>query len=493
MAPVDAASLGVFRIGFGVISAWEIWRAFDGNLITADYELRPYLFRWWLFEWVRPLPGRWLYVAFAVTGIAALLLAAGLFYRTAAIVHFLGISYWILLEKAAYLNHRYLTAVIGFLLIFVRADAVFSLDAKRKPWVRSPTLPTWTVWLMRFQVGVPYFFSGVAKLNFDWLVRNEPLRTWLRAQTDFPFVGQLFTNAAVVRGMALASTVFDLSMPFLLLYRKTRAPAFLIALGFHFMNSRLFEIGIFPWLMIVATTVFFDPDWPRRLVKTVRTHGSVRAVILAGFGIGFIVGGFLPRSFSPVMAVTGGAGLGVALFHMLPSAIRSAADVSRHVPSQWRRFVSRRGMVTVLAVWVCVQVLVPLRHFAIPGNVNWTEEGQRFAWQLLVRQKAGTVTFRISGPGAAAVGALDVREHLSSFQIGKLVQNPDMIMQFAQYIEGYYRELGVSDDLVIRADTNVSLNGRPPQPLIDPNVDLTTIGHPYLPPAPWIEPLAAYE
>ncbi len=175
MAPVDAASLGVFRIGFGIISAWEIWRALDGNLITADYELRPYLFRWLAFEWVRPLPGRWLYVAFAVTGVAALFLAAGLFYRTAAIVHFVGITYWIVLEKAAYLNHRYLTGLIGFLLIFVPAHAAFSLDAKRKPWVRSPTLPAWTVWVMRFQVGVPYFFSGVAKLNFDWLVRNEPL------------------------------------------------------------------------------------------------------------------------------------------------------------------------------------------------------------------------------------------------------------------------------------------------------------------------------
>ncbi len=306
-------------------------------------------------------------------------------------------------------------------------------------------------------------------------------------------MGHLFTNPAMVRGMALASAVFDLSMLFLLLNKKTRAPAFLVAIGFHFMNARLFEIGIFPWLMIAATTIFFEPDWPRHLGRAFRARRSLRAILVTGAVIGFGVGGFLPLSFSLVMAATGAAGMGTAVFHLIPAREPTAATVAVDAPSPWRRFVPRGRVLVLVVVWAGIQVLLPLRHFAIAGNVNWTEEGQRFAWHLLVRQKSGTVTLRISGPGAEAVGSLDVRDHLSSFQIGKLVQNPDMIVQFAQYLEDYYRDLGVSDDIEIRAETNVSLNGRPPQALIDPNVDLTTIRRPYLPPARWIEPLTAYE
>jgi hypothetical protein len=33
---------------------------------------------------------------------------------------------------------------------------------------------------------------------------------------------------------------------------------------FHVLTSVLFPIGIFPWLMIALTPIFFDPSWPRR-------------------------------------------------------------------------------------------------------------------------------------------------------------------------------------------------------------------------------------
>jgi hypothetical protein len=494
-APVDAAGLGVFRIGFGLISAWEIWRTFDGNLIQADYATPQFLFRWWALEWVRPMPGRWLSTAFVVTGIAALFLAAGLFYRFAAVVHFLGISYWFALDKATYLNHRYLTALFAFLLIFLPADAAFSVDARRKPWIRSRTVPAWSIWLLRLQAGVPYMFSGVAKMNFDWLVRGEPLRTWLRAQTDFPFVGQFFTSGGFVHGLAIASTAFDTLIVLLLLYRRTRPVAFVVALGFHFLNSRLFEIGMFPWLMIVATTVFLDPDWPRRMWRALRARrGLVVACVSIGFVAGFVVGGFLPRTFSAVMALTGGVGTAVGVFHLLPARMRETVPAAAdHDTTPWRGYGLAGRVAVVLTLFAVLQVLLPLRQFVIPGNVAWTTEGQRFAWQLLVRQSSGAAVFKIDGPGAESVGAFNIRAHITSFQTSKMIWNPDMLVQFAHYIEEYFRDIGVTDDIEVRVDTNVSLNGRRPQDLIDPDLDLTRIRRPWLPPAPWIEPLRPFD
>lgn len=492
MAPVDATSLAVARMGIGALITWEVWREIDHGLIRADYVEPRFLFRWWLFDWVRPLPGRWLFFAFFVLAASGLFVAAGWFYRKAAFVMTVGMTYWFLLEKARYLNHRYLACLFALLLVIVPAHSTWSMDARRKPGVRSDVIPAWPLWLFRFQVGAPYFFAGVAKLNFDWLGRGEPLAMWLGRETDFPIVGALFTSHPFVRTLAIASTALDLSAPFLLLRRRTRAFAYGATLIFHFMNARLFNIGMFPWMMILATTVFFDPDWPRRILRAVREGGkAVRASILGGFVVGFIVGGLLPRSFSGVKAVIGGIGVAVCVFHLV--ADRSKASESRPVvATPWRRFAFSRALAVFLAVWIVVQLLLPLRHFAIPGNAHWTEEGNRFAWHMLLHEKSGSAIFHIAAGDELLPVDFVVTDHLTQFQIRKMVQNPDLLVQFAQYIEDFYRSLGVTDDVEVRVDTEVSLNGRPKAAMIDPLKDLTLVRRPYLPPAEWILRLTDY-
>jgi uncharacterized membrane protein YphA (DoxX/SURF4 family) len=287
-ARADPASLAVLRAGIGALIAWEVWREYDLGFLRADYLEPAFLFRWWLFEWVRPLPEPWFFAVFGVVVAAGLLVAAGFLYRPAAAVLCAGFTYLFLLEKSRYLNHRYLACLLAFLLVLAPAHAAYSVDARRKPWLRSVGAPVWALWLMRFQVGVPYFFAGVAKLNFDWLVRAEPLHMWLADRTDFPVIGEMFTSLPFVHFLALSSAALDLAVPFLLLHRRTRAPAYALALLFHFMNSRLFNIGMFPWMMIVATTVFFEPDWPRRVAATMCSgHLASRITV----GTGFLLGG----------------------------------------------------------------------------------------------------------------------------------------------------------------------------------------------------------
>lgn len=489
-APADSASLAIVRIGLGFLVAWEVWREIDHGLIRADYLDPRFLFSWALFDWVRPLPDdTWMLAVFGVLAVSGLFVAAGAFYRAAAVVMTAGMTYWFLLEKARYLNHRYLACLFAFLLIVVPAHAAFSVDARRKPWVRSPTVPAWTVMLFRFQVGAPYVFAGLAKLNFDWLVRGEPLVMWLSRHTDFPVIGRFFDDAGFVRTLAWGSTALDLSVPFLLLHRRTRAPAYALALAFHFMNSRLFNIGMFPWMMILATTIFFDPDWPRRFAAVAR-RGSMplRGALAAGFAVGFGVGGFLPGSFSGVRAVIGGVGVAVLVFqlHQDYRERRARAGVEDAAP---RRLA--RPLAAALAIWVAVQLLLPLRHFAIPGNAQWTEEGSRFAWHMLLHTKSGTVTFQIRSADRLPVEFV-ITDHLTAFQVRKMVQHPDLILEFAHYIEDFYGRVGVTEDLEIYAESSVSLNGRPAQRLIDPTVDLTAIERPYIPPGDWIEPLEEY-
>lgn len=488
---MDSAGLAIFRIGFGSIIAWEVWRAHDSGLIRADYDLPGYLFRWWLFEWVRPLPGPLIYVAFAVLGLAGAMLALGFLYRTAAIVTCVGLTYWILLDKSSYLNHRYLAATLAFLLIFVPANAAYSVDAWRKPSVRSWTVPAWSVWLLRFQVGAPYFFAGVAKLNFDWLFRAEPLKSALALHTDFPIIGRFFESNGLAHVLAWGSAALDCTVPFLLLHRRTRVPAFGLALAFHFLNARLFEIGIFPWMMIVGTTLFFEPDWPVRMRNSLRSGGRlVRAAILSGFALGFAIGGFLPTEFAPVRALVGGFGVAVLAFHVVPTRLRAPARSIEASSRSARRFQLHRPLAVLIAVWIVVQVLVPLRHYAIPGNVHWTEEGNRWAWHLLLRAKTAQLRFLVEDPttGERWVESLD--SHLTAYQISK-VRLPDMILQFAHHLKAYYAD--EQRDVEVRVEAYAKLNGRPAQWFIYPHQDLTQIRRPYIPPADWIEPLKPYE
>lgn len=110
---------------------------------------------------------------------------------------FLGFTYWFLLDRTQYLNHFYLICLISFLMIFIPAHWMYALDAYWRPSIRAVVAPAWALWVLRLQLGIAYFYGGIAKINGDRL-RGEPMRLWLSARTDFPMIGALFTEEWVV-------------------------------------------------------------------------------------------------------------------------------------------------------------------------------------------------------------------------------------------------------------------------------------------------------
>lgn len=464
---------------------WEAWRFFDHGRITRYYVEPGYQFRWLLFEWVRPLPGPGMYAVFVLIAAAGLLVALGWRYRLAAPAATLLLAYVFLLDKAQYLNHLYLVILLGAVLSVVPADRVWSLDARRRP-SESAEVPAWSVWLLRFQVAVPYVFAGLAKLNHDWIVRAEPLRGWVADDTGFPLMGPLFEVEPVVRGMAVGSALIDLFAPFLLLHRRTRVPAFGAVLAFHLVNSRVFGIGVFPWLMILATPVLFPADWPRRMLTDLRGRTSRLLPVLGGFAGGFVLGGWIPETFSGVRATVGGVGVAVLVWIALALGERSPGvdpEGTGRDPA-----MPRRAVAWGLAAWVAIQLLVPLRHVAVPGHVSWTEEGHRFSWHMLLRSKDARGAFLVTAVETGERRWVDPRTFLTDRQTRKMWSRPDMILQFAHELEhrmGTYLE----GDLEVRAHVLASLNGRGERALIDPEVDLTGVRRLRLPPADWVVPL----
>jgi len=365
-------------------------------------------------------------------GALALCIMFGLLYRIAAWLFFFGFTYWFLLDETRYLNHLYMVALIAFLMALIPAHRARSLDAKMQKGLRCDTVPAWCLWILRLQIGLVYFWAGIAKLNSDWLA-GEPIRTWLAHRDDYVLIGPWLDTDTAGWLFTYGGMGFDLMVVPLLLWRRTRAWAFAGCVFFHASNKILFDIGIFPFMALAGTTLLFSPSWPRR--------------VYALFG---------------------------------PRVESETVDVAP--PRGWRR----AALLAVLGVFVALQLFLPLRHHLYPGNVNWTEEGHRFAWHMKLRDKKATASFFATDPATGKTWRVEHRKWLSSAQSSRVGRWPDMSLQFAHFLADELSEDGRR--LEIRVSSRATLNGREKQFLIDRDVDLSAeprnLRH-----ADWIIPL----
>ena len=404
---VDVASFTAFRVVFGLLGLAVIIRFFAHGWIGPLFVDPAHHFTYPGFGWLEPWPGWGMYAHFAVLGLLSLGIAAGYRPRACAALFFVGFTYVELLDRTTYLNHHYLMSLVSLLMVCV-------------PTGRN-TLPVWTIWVLRAQVGVLYVFAGIAKLNPDWLFHALPMRIWLYQHGNLPVLGPLLQETWVAYAMGWGGALFDLAVVPALLWPRSRLSAYVVLVAFHLATWALFpQLGIFPWLMIGLTLIFFAPDWPRRCFK-------------------------------------------------LPSHGTGAAS---H-PVQSRPWLAR-GAVVGLALFAIVQLALPLRHLAYPGNVRWTEEGYLFAWRVMLTEKVGFVQYRVQDPETGQAWLVAPGEYLTPLQVERMTYQPDMILQAAHLIAADFAERGHSD-VVVNADAFVAFNGRPNARLIDPTADLASI------------------
>ena len=349
--PVDIASLAAFRILFGLLMAAAMIRFLAKGWVNELYIRPKFHFPYDGFGWVHALPGGWMHIHFIVLAILALMVATGFYYRAATLLFVLGFTYVELIDQTTFLNHYYLISLLSGLLIFLPAHRTWSVDAWRKPSSQLEVVPAWTINLLRFQVAVVYLFSGLAKVNADWLLRAQPLRIWLAARSDLPVIGHWLQQTWVAYGASWFGAIYDLTIVFFLLWRRTRKIAFLAVIGFHVGTWLLFNIGMFPWIMIVATTVFFSPDWARVWFTRIATKAGrwFRRPAWA--------------EWAEVFATRG--------------QVATAPELQYP-----------RTLVTFLALYVTVQVLLPLRPYLLgDGHPAWSCRGFNLAWQVMVAEK----------------------------------------------------------------------------------------------------------
>jgi hypothetical protein len=419
--PVHSASIAFFRIVFGLMIFGGIVRFWMKGWIEELYVQPKFFFHYYGFEWVQPL-GNYTYLLFIICGISALSFALGMFYRFSSIILFLCFTYIELMDKTNYLNHYYFVTLVLFLMIWLPAHVNLSIDAWRKPHLAKEMIPRWTIGSVRLMLGIVYFYAGLAKLNSDWLLEAMPLRIWLPAQNDMPVIGSLFNEVWVAFAFSWFGALYDLSIAFFLLYKKTRPYAYIAVIVFHVMTSMLFPIGMFPYIMILSTLIFFD-------------------------------GASIDRMLNRIKRV----------WNILPKA--PGNEVYKYHP------VSGRSTGSLFVLFFAIQLLLPWRYLLTPGELFWTEEGYRFSWRVMLMEKMGYAQFVVKDGTTGKRIAVNNNDYLTKNQEKMMATQGDFIIQYAHFLRDQYAQQGVKDPEVY-ATIYVALNGRRSREYVKADADL---------------------
>ncbi|UZO80429.1 HTTM domain-containing protein [Aquimarina sp. ERC-38] len=420
----DAAPLAVFRILFGIMMCISIIRFWSYGWIDKLYIQPNFFFSYYGFEWVKPM-GAYTYILFVICGLSALFITIGFKYRIAIVSFFLSFTYIELMDKTTYLNHYYFISILSFLLIFLPANAYFSIDAYYKGYAYRK-IPQWCMDAIKILLTIVYFYAGLAKLNSDWLLHAMPLKIWLPSKFDTPLLGDLLQKEWVHYLFSYSGALYDLCIPALLWYRKTRGVAFFLVVIFHVLTRVLFPIGMFPYIMIVSAMVFFDAGIHHKILNFVN--------------------------------------------HLLPFNEKSVPIKDQYDFS----LKNKKIIYPIIGCFFLVQLALPFRYVLYPGELFWTEQGYRFSWRVMLMEKAGYITFKVVDQKTNKRFYVNNRDFLTSFQEKQMATQPDFILEYAHYLEDFF-ETKNQTNVSVYADSYVTLNGRLSTPFVDPEVDLTLI------------------
>jgi hypothetical protein len=363
--------------------------------------------------------------------VASLVFVSGYFFRLAAVVLFAFFTYTELIDLTYYLNHYYFVSLAC--LLFCLAPGI----SKSEKHGAFGEIPAWGIWMFKWLLAFVYFYAGIAKINETWLLDALPLKIWLPAQDKLPIVGSFLASKFTPYFFSWAGMFYDCSIVLFLAWKPTRLLAYFAVIFFHLITGWMFQIGVFPAVMIGSTLIFFSPNWHEKFLHFLK---PILGKVVVDFGL---ISSYLKQ----------------------------------------RTYMFTLGF---LSIFFTFQILFPLRYLLYPGNLFWTEEGYRFSWRVMLMEKAGTAQFYVKDSKTGREGLVENREFLNAHQEKQMAMQPDMILQFAHFLGKHYAEKGMQNPIV-RAEVYATLNGKPSQLLIDDQIDLMQIEDSWAPKT-WIKP-----
>ena len=419
----SAATLAFFRLAFGLMMLFSLIRFAANGWIDKLYLSPSFHFSYYGFEWVKPF-GFYTYFLFIFCGITAVFVAIGYQYKWAILSFFLSFTYIELMDKTTYLNHYYFISVVSFVLIFLPANCTFSIDAFKNEKIRFQSIPRWNTDILKLLLAIVYIYAGLAKLNSDWLLEAMPLKIWLPENNAIPVLSSLLHQTWVHYAFSWTGAIYDLGIVFLLLNKRTRIFGFILVVVFHVLTRVLFPIGIFPFVMIISSLIFFEADFHKKVLNYVATLFSKDTTIFENG--------------------------------------KEKAQEFNYINQLKLGFIS---------LFIVFQLVFPFRYLLYPDELFWTEEGFRFSWRVMLMEKAGYAEFIVLDPKNDKSVRVNNAKFLTAFQEKQMSFQPDFILEYAHFLKEYYQKQGFENPEVY-VTSYVALNGRLSQKYIDPTINL---------------------
>ncbi|MFL9843223.1 HTTM domain-containing protein [Flavobacterium rhizosphaerae] len=424
-AEIDNAPLVLFRIFLGFLLACECFGAIATGWVKENMVTPQVTFSHIGMQWLQPLPGYGMYYYFVIMGLLGLMVMAGFKYRFSIglfTVMWAG-SYFV--QKTSYNNHYYLLMLVCLIMFFLPAHRYASVDAVRNPRIKKLTMPAWCSWVMIVQVTIVYFFATIAKFYPGWLDGTFTKNLLERAVTNTT-LHNIFIQKWFYLFIAYAGIAFDLLVVPLLLFKKTRTIAFVASLIFHLFNSITLQIGIFPFFALSFVVFFYPPEKIRKI-----------------------------------------------FFRKKPPVIQGNTT-----------YEYKNILYCFFIPYIIIQLILPLRHHLIKGDVLWTEEGHRLSWRMMLRNRNGHTHFKVIDKATGKELFYPINHRLTAKQRNGMVTKPDMIWQTAQLIKQEFNAQG--KEVAVYADSHASINMGPYHRLIDHKTDLASAKWDYFSHCDWI-------
>ncbi|MEX0864419.1 MAG: HTTM domain-containing protein [Acidimicrobiia bacterium] len=244
---LDPRPLGLTRIVVGVAAVIK-------SLIILPLLLRltePLVLNAPVFDWMPSPTPALVWTVVGMWSLGGVLLALGWRVAISGLVVVGCAIFAMCLDLQAYSNHLYLMAWLVLLLVL--ADAGTGLSIQRAP----KEVARWAVQLIPLQISILYIFTGLTKLNPDFLsgqVLAEALRGGL---ISFP---ESLRTPAFLSALAVTAVLVEVFLAFALWLPRYRPVAYLLGIGLH-LSITLFmsgtgELVVFSLLMFATYPIF---------------------------------------------------------------------------------------------------------------------------------------------------------------------------------------------------------------------------------------------
>lgn len=460
----------------------------------SDIDLKwgdPYGCHFPLIHGMKPPTLPWMIFLYTLMWIGSFGIMLGFCFKFACACFVIPYWYIFILDKSFWNNHTYLYGLVATLLWTTNANSYFALDAQTTR-NKIQTIPLWNYFIIKFQFFVLYFLAGLKKSSREWLegysMSNlshhwvfDPFKLFLTTeQTDF-FIVHWF------------GFLFDLTVGFWMLFERTRIPAMIFCAAFHLMNSRLFSIGMFPYVCLATMPLFCNVNWPRKLINYHKFSRQKSPKVIKDIDI--------VENKSQTSIVDNSLANRVINKLQKPTNI---AKINLNVKTK-KTTKKQKFVVFFLIIYIILQFFLPYSHFITKGYNNWVPGLYGYSWDMMVYSwDTILIVIRVHDNENNEDHFIDPRAWVQSDRWSKhgdmviqyshclkenLLRRKDEVLNSSKKMADVKEWSKLSANLSIYVDVRCSLNGRFQQRVFDPNVDILKVNWHPLKPVSFLMPL----